>query len=167
MRVRSASYRLSRHQMTLLSAAEYLRAFWWMVAVVPLFGVILLIFGNGPMQAVGFFALVWPFTIPARAALISAKASRLFTEGCEVEVNDEGLTFYGPANASKPIRWFVPWSQLRNLAERPGMVIAQLFNWSFAPITREAFSEDSWQEIFATMERRRELRADNPRATAD
>src|SRR5277367_2984479 len=44
-------YRISRTELARIASEEYLRTFWWIVAPVPIAGILAIVFGAGPLQA--------------------------------------------------------------------------------------------------------------------
>jgi hypothetical protein len=145
--------------MSLLSAKEYFRMFWWFAAVIPLFGLFMLIFGRGPLQVIGLMGLLWPLTIPGRSFLSSSKSSRLFTRPCEMEADEEKITFSNVPTALKPLRFTIRAMDIRDIAERGDLLLIRTRRLGFAPIRREAFlsseDEDAFFQLVAEMVRRR------------
>jgi hypothetical protein len=75
--IETKEYRISRSQIAYWTAFEYIRRFWPAFISFPIMGVIILIFlPVQQMKAVGMLMLLWPFSIPARAILITGKAAK-------------------------------------------------------------------------------------------
>ncbi|AIE88187.1 hypothetical protein [Fimbriimonas ginsengisoli] len=158
MLIETSSYRVSRTELTNLATAEYLRQFWWFVAVTPVFGLLALIFGSGPMQAIGMFAILWPFSIPARSVLSTAKTSRLVSGGCRVRINDDLLEFLGekPGPSGKPYRMVIPFVNVRELVRRKEFLLVRTRQLAFVPIRLDAFGSPSEVDMLEARLRRLE-----------
>jgi hypothetical protein len=134
-----------------MASMEYLRSFWWLVATVPLFGILALAFGYGPLQAIGMFALLWPFSIPARSVLSTRKASKLFSKGCRLVAYDDRLEFQGetPGPAGKPLRMVVPTDGVRDVVRRGENLLIRTLRFGFVPVPVSAFGDEGEAEAFA------------------
>jgi hypothetical protein len=86
---------IARFELAKIAALEYFRNFWWFALVIPLFGVIAIVFGAGQLKIIGIMAVCWPLTIPGRSLLATGKSARLFTSGCIVWSDGENLYFEG------------------------------------------------------------------------
>lgn len=81
-------------RISLATAESYVRTFWYWIVAVPLFGVLLLTFGRDRLlQAVGLMAILWPLTIPARAFILSSRASRRLILPTTVYLGADALRF--------------------------------------------------------------------------
>lgn len=90
----SEPYRLTRSQVAWWGAREYVRRLWWAFVAIPVSGVLMLIFLKHPvLQVVGFMAIFWPLTIPARSTLATRGASRRLTLPTQLLRDDEYLYF--------------------------------------------------------------------------
>lgn len=88
----SEPYRLTRGQVALWGAREYVRRLWWAFIAIPITGVLLLIFsGQLLMQVIGMMAILWPVTIPARSVLATRGVSRRLTLPTQLLRDDEAL----------------------------------------------------------------------------
>jgi hypothetical protein len=139
VQIRTNPYQLNRLELSLLSAMEYLRMFWWYVAIVPTFGLLLLIFTRGPLQAIGMMAVLWPLTIPGRAFMTSSKSSRLFNQPCYMEADDTGVVFYSVATEPKRLRYAIRPGEMRDLVDRGDLLLIRTRKLGFAPIKKDAF----------------------------
>lgn len=145
-------YRVSRLRLAYLTAEEYLRTFWFFVAGAPLGGLLLLFSQDRTMQAIGFFGIVWPFSIPARAIMVSCKASRLFDSGVVLRVGPEELEFLGQkaGKSGKPLRMAIHRDMVRDVVTRQGMLLLRLYRQSIVPVDPESFaSEDDRTQFLA------------------
>ena len=92
--MKTSVYRIPRTVLARYAALEYLSNFWWVAIIVPLFGIACLIFTKGLIQAIGLFAVLWPFSIPARAIVATNKSARFFGSGVTAFVED-GVIYFG------------------------------------------------------------------------
>ena len=90
--MRTEPFRVPRLALAYLGVAQYLRTYWWFAAIIPGFGLGLLLFGPGVMKAMGLMALLWPLSLPARAIFATSKAGRLLQRGAWASL--EGGTLY-------------------------------------------------------------------------
>lgn len=132
-------FRLSRTEMARLTSAEYIRSYWFFVVPVPIIGLIALITTHGPMQAAGMIAILWPFSIPARSVLFSAKSSRLFTNGCTVQATSEAITFLGEYHEGKRLRFVLDMARIRDVVPRGDLLIIRSRYPGLIPIKAMAF----------------------------
>lgn len=137
----------------LLTAREYIRSFWWFAISTPLFGIFAVIFGTGFLQVIGLMAIFWPFSIPARAVLTTSKSSKLFTEGCWVEVSVDRLAFFGDKAEPKRLRMVVEPNAVRDLVDRGAFQLVRTRRLGFIPIRTAALEgkETEFREVFEEM----------------
>lgn len=145
-------YRVSRVRLAYLTAEEYIRTFWFFVVGAPLGGLLLLFTPDRTMQAIGFFGIIWPFSLPARAILVSGKASRLFNTGVVLRVGPEELEFLGqtPGKSGKPMRMAIPIDMVRDVVKRQGMFLIRLYRQAIVPVDPASFASDADRERFLT-----------------
>jgi hypothetical protein len=94
MKALTREYRLGRQQLSLAAAQAYFLTFWWVIAGVPLGGLLLLLLTRDPvMQVCGLISLLWPITIPARAYIVTSKSSRQFTKPTTLFLAEDALVF--------------------------------------------------------------------------
>jgi hypothetical protein len=146
--IRTEEYQVSRSEMMLLAAREYVRIFWWYILITPIFGVLALIFGGGPLQLIGMIAILWPFSIPARAVISSSKASRLFSRGCHMEADDKEAIFYGVQANPKRLRFRLSYNDIRSVGRLQDLVVLRTRMLGAVPIRIGAFSSESQAESF-------------------
>ena len=113
-------FRLTRTELARIASEEYLRSYWWLVAPVPVAGLIAVITATGPLQVFGLLAVLWPFSIPARSVLSTTKSSRLFTGGCHVEATPEEVVFIGEYKDGKRLRYSFGTDQIKEPVRRRG-----------------------------------------------
>jgi hypothetical protein len=139
--IQSDTYTVPRAELAMLAAREYLRLFWWYVLIVPLFGLVLVLFAEGIVRAIGGIALLWPFSIPARSVMASGKAGRLFADGCHMEADEERIVFYGNAERQPRLRFVIKLDQVRALIDRGEYLLVRTMRYGFAPIKVSAFED--------------------------
>lgn len=135
----SPEYRLSSTEFVNLAASEYVRTFWWYVAIVPLFGLLAVVFGEGPLRTIGGMAVLWPLSIPARAVLSTAKARRLFGAGVRARVEEDGLYIVPSQPGVKGLR--LRWGWVRSVRERGEWALIQTRRFGFLPVPVETGRE--------------------------
>lgn len=148
--IQTRPYVVSRLRLAYLAAEEYFRTFWFFVVAIPLGGLALLAFGDATIKAIGVFAILWPASIPARAIIISTKASRLFSSGVVMRAGDEEIEFLGtkPAKSGKPMRLAIPRHMIRGVVQRQGMLLLRTYRLTFVPIDPGAFEGDGDLQAF-------------------
>lgn len=147
----SGVFRFGRTELARLAAFEYLRTFWWFIGVIPLFGLIMMIWTNGLMQVIGMFAFLWPFTIPARAVLTTTKSSRLFTGGCKLFVYEDRLEFIGqsPLKDGKYPRMIVDMFNVRDVVKRGDKFLLRTIKLGMLPIAAEALTPEQSEHLLS------------------
>ncbi len=151
VQIRTNVFHLNRLELSLLSATEYLRMFWWYVAIVPTFGLGLLIFADGALRAIGMMAVLWPLTIPGRAFMTSSKSSRLFTQPCFMQADGDEIVFYSEATEPKRRRYVIRSVEIRDLVERGDLLLLRTRRLGFAPIKKAAFPAPEVQAAFQVL----------------
>lgn len=143
-------YKVSRVRLAYVASEEYIRTFWYWMISIPIAGIAFLVSGIPTLQGIGVFALMWPFTIPGRALLISTKASRLFNSGVVMRVTENEIEFLGqtPGASGKPMRMAIARDMVRDVQVRQGVMILRTFRQAFAPIDPAAFGSDEEREQF-------------------
>ena len=139
----SAKYRISRIVLARLTAEEYLRSFWWFALIVPVFGITCLLFGSGLLQVIGFMAILWPFSIPARAILSSSKASKLLSRGTWVRFEEQTLYFCADEGTGLKLSL----NAVRDIVVRGEYVLIRLRHFGFVPIPMSALSADFTEKV--------------------
>lgn len=145
MKIRTRSFSVTRLQLAYLAAEEYVRTFWWYVAIVPVFGLLAVIFGRGPVQTLGFLGLLWPISIPARAIFSTTKASRLLRDGVFVSTNDDYLLVHGRGGEGLKLEFVA----VRGAVERQGHLLIRTRRFGFIPIALSAFDSAEQANEFA------------------
>lgn len=135
----ATEYRVPRTVMARLAMMEYLRRFWWFALVPPVFGVLALSSGWQGMLLPGFIALLWPFTIPARAVLATWKAGKFFERGVLVYLQDGKLMFVGTQGA-KGMR--LDLNSITSVGETARYLLLRFRHMGFVPIDRAALVID-------------------------
>jgi hypothetical protein len=148
--IETRPYTIPHLRFAYLAAEEYVRTFWFFVVAVPLGGVVLLLTGERTLQAIGFFAVLWPMSIPARAILITRRASKLFSRGVVMRSGAEGVEFVAQAQGAngKRLRMAVPKGAIRGIVVRQGVLLLRTYRQQIAPIAPDAFANDADREAF-------------------
>ena len=133
----STPYRIPRTILARLAAEEYVRSFWWFVAVVPLFGMVSLVVGSGLIQVIGMFAVLWPLSIPARAVLTGWKAGGFFSDGVSAELRDGKLYIHGQNGKGMVL----DADRVRRVVERHGYLLVQFGIGNFVAIPASALGD--------------------------
>jgi len=144
-------FSLSRTELARIASEEYLRSYWWIVAPVPLAGLIALITATGPMQVFGLLAILWPFSIPARSVLSTTKSSRLFTGGCHVEATADEVVFIGEYKDGKRLRYSFGTDKVKEAVRRRGILILRMRLPGISPIREDAFESESDRDAFVKL----------------
>lgn len=145
--VETAPYRIPRFQLGMLGAEEYIRGFWWFMATAPIFGLIAVLTMRGVAQVIGMTALLWPFSIPARAVLSSGKASRLFTKGTWMAADADTLYFFSETGNGMKL----PLQGVRDLVRRNRFYLVRMRRLAFVAIPLSAFADDAQRAKFEAL----------------
>jgi hypothetical protein len=145
------SYKITRIELARLASLEYLRSFWWFVIAVPLFGVVSMIFGDGPMKMIGMMAILWPFSIPARSVVSTGKSSRLFSQGCHVEADPENVVFIGDYHGGKRLRYILKTWRIKEAKQVGELILLRTRIPGFLPIRADSFHSDADREAFLAL----------------
>jgi len=146
--IKTEVFSLTRTELARITSEEYIRTFWWFVAPVPVAGLIALITAKGPLQVIGMFAILWPFSIPARSVLATTKSSRLFTGGCHVEATPEEIVFVGEYKEGKRLRYPVSTDKIKEAVRRHGIILLRMRIPGIAPIRESAFASEADLDAF-------------------
>ncbi len=116
-----------------------------MFVSIPIFGVVALVFGHSQiLVAIGFFAILWPFSIPARAILITSKSARQFMKGTWMSLEDGFFYFHGTDGTG----FKLPLEKLRKVVKRQGFYLLKLQAMSFIPIPESAIRSPEDRQKF-------------------
>lgn len=135
--MRSEPYQIDRFTLAAVATREYLKQFWWYVAIIPTFGLLCLIFGFGPLRVIGITALMWPLTIPGRAALTTGKTGRLFAQGTVASWDDQAIYFHAPDGGGMKLEWAV----VRKVVINGNFLVFRTRRLGFIPIPLSALSD--------------------------
>jgi len=136
--VRTESFRVSRLSLAYLGVAQYLRSFWWFVAIIPLFGLIATIVGSGILRGMGLFALLWPFSLPARAIVATSRTGKLLERGVWASFEDGVLYLHGEEGQGSKLRL----SSVRRIDQRMGFLVLVLPRGAFLALPLHAISDE-------------------------
>jgi hypothetical protein len=143
-------FRVSRFVLSRLAAEQYIRAFWWFVAIPPLFGVLCLFSGSQVLFSLGMFGILWPVSVPARAVLISRKAGRFFSQ--PTWVRQEGYTLYFSHESGSGMK--LSLGSVRKIDERHGYLLLTYGIGEFVAIPKDFVP--SLEELFEEAEAARQ-----------
>lgn len=145
--LRSEVFSITRAQLVRAASEQYLRRMWPIFVAFPVFGLLAMILGtNQFLRAIGFFAFIWPFSIPARVVIGSwGKAKRLM-QPTWVLLEDDVLYFHDDKGTGMKL----PLEQVRRIDKRGPYYVFETRNFNFALVPLDAF-EDGDREAFEMM----------------
>ncbi len=122
-----------------------MRQFWWFAGVIPLFGIIAFAFGGQSLlRGIGLFAILWPLTIPARAALATDKVGKTLSTPTVLIAEGDSLYFQGENGQGFRLRL----DSVRQIVSRKGFYILRLRRMGFVPVPESALEEPKLRELF-------------------
>lgn len=138
--LRTRPYRISRASLAYLAAEEYVRRFWWVVGIVPAFGVgVLLLLDHPTARVMGMTALLWPVSIPARGVIAALRQGRRFDHEVFLEATPEMLRFHRADGGG----WKLRTAAVRRVARFQGFLVLRLSGLGFVPVPLHAFESDA------------------------
>jgi len=142
-------YTVTPYQMSQIAIREYIRTFWFAVAAVPLFGILVLLFGGPAFRLVGLVAIVWPFSIPARSLLVTNKSAKLFRLGVVLRLLDDAIEVCGEGvqKNGKRLRLELPLHDVRDAVDRGDFLLVRTMRFGYVPIVKSAFQAPEDQEL--------------------
>lgn len=114
-----------------------MRTYWWFVAIIPAFGLVLLLFGPGVMKAMGLMAALWPLSLPARAIFATSKTGKLLEKGAWASLEEDILYLHGNEGGG----FKLGLSTVRRTEQRRGFFILVLARGAFVAIPLAATDE--------------------------
>lgn len=146
--LRTQPYRIARPTIAWIAIEEYVRRFWWLVASLPVFGILLLAFVQQPTaQIVGAVALAWPISIPARGVLATLRSGRKFGEEVSLEATEDTLLFHRAQGGG----WKLRLGAIQGVVRMRGHFVLRLAGLGFVPVPERAFDSPEDVERFATV----------------
>jgi hypothetical protein len=142
--IESKRFQISRVQLAMLASEEYVRSFWWIVAIIPAFGLIAVLFGHGVLQVVGLTALLWPFSIPARSVLSSSRAGKLLAAGTRMTADGTAIYLHSDSGGGMKL----DLASVRDLVVRHGYYLVRLRRLGFIPIPVECLELPEERQAF-------------------
>lgn len=134
--LRTRPYTVSRATIAWIAAEEYGRRFWWIVAIVPAFGVgTLLLIDHPTARVFGVMGVMWPFSIPARGVIATIKAGPRFQKEVFLEVLPELLRFHKADGGG----WKLRIAAVRHVVRMRGYYVLRLSGLGFVPVPESAF----------------------------
>lgn len=144
--IQSVRFRVPRYVLARLASEEYVRTFWWFVIPVPAFGVIALAVGQGILQVVGMFAVLWPLSIPARSVLVTSKVGRALAAGLVLRLDNEKLQLVADDGGGSQLSL----AAVKDLVLRNGFFLIRMRTTGFIPVPVDAFSSDEDRQRFVS-----------------
>ncbi len=142
---RSLPFRLSRLELARIAAWEYARGYWWMFIAIPLFGLAgLAVAPDGVVRYFCTVCLLWPFSIPARAILITGKAQKLFAEDNVAVVEAGFLRLYRPSGKGSSLNL----ANVRSVEDRWNGLIVRTKKLGFVALPAAAFQDGDHRAAF-------------------
>jgi len=136
--IRSKVFTITRPQLARAASEQYLRRMWPVFIAFPVFGVLAMVLGTDIyLRAVGFFAFVWPFSIPARVVMASWGKAKQLMRPTSVSLEDGVLYFHDETGGGMKL----PLSQIRRANKRGPYYVFETRAFNFALIPVDAFEE--------------------------
>jgi len=132
--LRTDEFRVSRLSLAYLAVAQYVRTYWWFVAIVPGFGLLCLLFGPGVMKAMGLMAFLWPFSLPARAIFATSKTGKLLERGAWASLEGGTLYLHGLEGGGLKLAL----ASVRRVERRRGFLVLVLSRGDFIALPSSA-----------------------------
>lgn len=134
--IRSKVFLISRTQLARAASMQYLRRMWPVLIAFPIFGLAALILGpNRYVQVVGFFALLWPFSIPARIIIATWNKAKRLMRPTWVSLEKKVIYFHDEDGGGMQM----PLEQVRRVDRRTEFYVFETRRFNFALIPVEAF----------------------------
>ena len=149
----SKRYQISRVELARLAAEEYVRSFWWFLGITPLFGIVALVTTTGLLQVIGWFAILWPFSIPARAVISSSRAGKLFAKGTWFKLEDGVLYFHGDDGKGMKLTL----RGVRDAVMRGEFLVLRTRRYGIVPIPVGAVSQDELRYLLESVGKARAI----------
>jgi hypothetical protein len=141
--LRTDEFRVSRLSLAYLAVAQYVRTYWWFVAVIPTFGLVMFLLGPGVMRVMGVMAILWPFSLPARAIFATSKTGKLLEKGAYASLEDGVLYLHGKDGDGMKLSL----SAVRRIERRRGFLVFILARGAFLALPGSALSTEFASEI--------------------
>jgi hypothetical protein len=141
--MRTEVFRVSRLALAYLAVAQYVRTYWWFVAIIPAFGLVTLAWGSGVLRAMGLMALLWPMSLPARAIFATSKAGKLLERGAWASVEEGVLYLHG--EEGKGLKMSL--SSIRRTDRRRGFFVLVLPRGDFAAVPLNSAPPEFFQQL--------------------
>src|ERR1019366_2591504 len=116
----SETYTIRRMELAYATAALYVRTLWWALIGIPISGILILILFRLPiMEYLGAVMILWPITIPGRAAIITSDQRKLYIRPTIASFKEEA--FYLNPEGGTPTR--IPLTWIRRVLRRGEMYV--------------------------------------------
>ena len=138
--VRSKEFSISRTQLARAASLQYARRMWPIFIGFPIFGLVAMLLGpNRLVQAIGFLAFIWPFSIPARVIIASWSKARRLMRPTWVSVQKDVVYFHDAEGGGMKL----PLEQVRRVDRRGDFYVFETRRFNFALVPVLAFDESS------------------------
>lgn len=144
--IRSESFRVGRLPLAYLAVTQYVRTFWWFVAIIPLFGLVATIFGDGILRVMGLMALLWPISLPARAIVATSKVGKLLEKGAWASLEDGVLYLHGKDGKGQKLSL----REVRRIEWRRGFVVLILSRGQFLALPEAGIGQEFAEKLEET-----------------
>lgn len=126
-RIDTNEYRISRSQLVYWSANEYVRRFWPAFIAFPITGLLMIVLMQTQMAiGLGLLMILWPFSIPARAILLTGRAAKRVLSPTRMVAEGEHLYFIVQP---MELNYRINKKSIRDVIRRKEYVVVEL--WKF------------------------------------
>ena len=154
--LRTDEFRVTRLSLAYLAVAQYVRTYWWFVAIIPTFGLVTFLFGPGVMKAMGLMALLWPLSLPARAIFATSKTGKLLEKGAYASLEEGVLYLHGVDGGGMKLSL----ASVRRIERRRGFFVLVLARGAFVALPQDSlspeFAAEVERQVLAESEEKRE-----------
>lgn len=135
----SEPFRITRLELARTGALQYIKTFWFILAGVPIAGILLLIFMPSKFGiAFGLLFLAWPLTIPGRVALVSWQKGNLLLKPTIAEITPNAILLRDE-DSGKGIR--VPNDWIRKVWTYADLYVIEGQRFKFVMLRKSAFPD--------------------------
>jgi hypothetical protein len=138
--IQSQPYAIPRTVLSRLAALYYLRTFWMVLLVPPIFGIALLFVG--PNQTARFFGLIlaiWPATVFVRSLLLTGKSAKVWASKTVMTVDKDAFLF---ESQTEPVsRLKLRFESVRRVVHLAGYELLQTRHFGFVPVPTAALPD--------------------------
>jgi hypothetical protein len=151
----SEPYTIRRMELTYATAELYVRALWWALIGMPISGVLVIAFLPQPiMKYLGAVMILWPITIPGRAAVITSDQRKIYGRPTVARYLD-GAFFLDPEGGT-PTR--IPSDWIHRVFRRGDLYVLRGMRAKIVLIRASGFSVDDQARIEADLRQQGKFR---------